>query len=65
MAKNNWKNYLKADPTDWLREERSSAARDFLKKAAEYFLQHHIFKRSHNLGKIAKEEWTTLDFPLM
>jgi len=33
--------------------------------AVEYLLKHHIYKRSHNLNKIAKPGWLRLGFPLM
>lgn len=32
---------------------------------AEYFLKHHIFKMSHDLGKVAKPGWLKFGFPLM
>jgi len=32
---------------------------------AEYFLLHHIYKRSHDLSKVARPGWLKLGFPLM
>ena len=33
--------------------------------AAEYFLRHHVHKRSHNLTKDVKPKWLKFGFPLM
>ncbi len=32
---------------------------------AEYFLKHHIFKKSHDLSVVSKPGWLRLGFPLM
>ncbi len=32
---------------------------------AEYFLLHHIYKRSHDLSKVARPGWLKFGFPLM
>jgi hypothetical protein len=48
-------------PTD----KRSSEIVNTIKKGAEYFLLHHIFKKSHNLSKVSKPGWLHLGFPLM
>ena len=32
---------------------------------AEYFLIHHLYKKSHNLNEIARPGWLKLSFPLM
>jgi hypothetical protein len=46
-------------------EKRSDGINDFIDKAAEYMLNHRIYKQSHNLDVIAKQEWTQFGFPLM
>lgn len=46
-------------------DKRSDRINDFINRAAEYMLNHHIYKRSHDLNMIAKEEWTQFGFPLM
>ncbi|MFX0043851.1 MAG: nitrogen fixation protein NifH, partial [Candidatus Hodarchaeota archaeon] len=46
-------------------DKRSDQINDFINRAAEYMLNHHIYKRSHDLNVIAKEEWTQFGFPLM
>lgn len=45
--------------------KRSVRIKDTINKAAEYMLTHHIYKQSHNLDIIAKQEWTRFGFPLM
>lgn len=45
--------------------KRSGDTKDMIKKGAEYFLLHHIYKRSHDLGRIAKPGWLKFGFPLM
>ncbi len=32
---------------------------------SEYFLLHHLYKKSHNLSEVAKPGWLKLGFPLM
>jgi hypothetical protein len=32
---------------------------------AQYFLKHHIYKRSHNLSRVSKPSWLHFGFPLM
>jgi len=44
---------------------RTEGVRNVIKKAVEYLLVHHIYKQSHNLNAIAKQEWTQFGFPLM
>lgn len=46
-------------------DKRSKGINEFIDKAAEYILNHRIYKRSHDLNVIAKEEWTQFGFPLM
>ncbi len=36
-----------------------------ISELAEYFLKHHIYKKSHNLNQIAKPGWLNFGFPLM
>lgn len=45
--------------------KRSVRIKDTINKAAEYTLIHHIYKQSHNLDIIAKQEWTQFGFSLM
>jgi hypothetical protein len=52
---------LAAIPT----EKRSSETSSVIRRGAEYLLQHHIYKRSHNLAKVSKPEWVKFGFPLM
>jgi hypothetical protein len=33
--------------------------------AADFLLRHHVFKRSHNLGRVAKPGWARFGFPRM
>jgi len=44
---------------------RSEEVRNLIKKAVEFLLIHQIYKQSHNLNEIAKQEWTQFGFPLM
>ena len=46
-------------------KRRSEGVIDVINKAVEYLLIHHIYKQSHNLNAIAKQEWTQFGFPLM
>jgi hypothetical protein len=34
-------------------------------QGAEYLLKHRLFKRSHDLNRVAKPKWTKFGFPLM
>ena len=45
--------------------KRSMEARFTIENAVEYLLQHHIYKRSHNLNRISKPGWLRFGFPLM
>ena len=45
--------------------ERSSEVERTIAAAAEYFLQHHIHLRSHDLAKAVKLKWLKFGFPLM
>lgn len=44
------------------REPKTEAT---IKAGAEYFLKHHIYKKSHDLGKVSKPGWLKFGFPLM
>jgi hypothetical protein len=46
-------------------KERAPEVRRTIDAAAEYFLKHHIFKRSHNLSKAVKPKWLKFRFPTM
>jgi hypothetical protein len=46
-------------------EKRDSKTEVTLKTGAEYFLRHHIYKRSHDLSKVSKPGWLHFGFPLM
>lgn len=45
-------------------KKRSQEVKDTIKKASEYFLKHRIYKRSHNLNRIAIPGWMNIGFPL-
>jgi hypothetical protein len=45
--------------------KRANSIRNFIEKAVDYILIHHIYKQSHNLDIVAKQEWTKFGFPLM
>jgi hypothetical protein len=46
-------------------EKRSPEVRQTIDAAAEYFLQHRIFKRSHDPSKVIKPKWEKFGFPTM
>lgn len=46
-------------------EKRSETVNKKLDELAEYFLKHHIYKKSHNLSEISRPGWLKLGFPLM
>ena len=46
-------------------KKRSPEVERTIEAAAEYFLRHHVHKRSHNLTKDVKPKWLKLGFPLM
>lgn len=46
-------------------EKRSTEVKRVIKQGAEYLLRHHLFKRSHNLDRVAQPKWTKLGFPWM
>jgi len=51
--------------TEIPQDKRSDGVKDTINKAAEYLLNHHIYKQSHNLDATAKQEWAQFGFPLM
>jgi hypothetical protein len=46
-------------------EKRNRKTQEAIKNGAEYFLKHHIYKKSHNLNKVSKPGWLHFGFPLM
>ena len=46
-------------------ESRSPEIRSKITELAEFFLVHHIYKKSHNLNEVAKPGWLKFGFPLM
>jgi hypothetical protein len=46
-------------------EKRDNKTEKTIKNGAEYFLNHHIYKRSHDLAKVSKPGWLHFGFPLM
>jgi hypothetical protein len=46
-------------------ERRSLEVRRVLSAGAEYFLRHHVHRRSHDLTRDAKPGWRRFGFPLM
>ncbi len=47
------------------REQRAGAVQQTIDKGIEYFLKHSIYKKSHDLSKVAKPGWLRFGFPLM
>jgi len=47
------------------KEQRTIAINETIEKLTEYFLIHHLYKKSHNLQETAKPGWLKLGFPLM
>jgi hypothetical protein len=46
-------------------ERRTPAMHATISAGAEYFLRHHVHRRSHDLSKTSKPGWRRLSFPLM
>ncbi len=46
-------------------EKKFENVKKTIQKAVEFILNHHIYKKSHNLKEIAKQEWLQFGFPLM
>lgn len=45
--------------------ERSEQTKRKIEEGAEYILKHHVHKRSHDLMRVSKPEWSQFGFPLM
>lgn len=46
-------------------DKRSPASQQKIAELSEYFLKHHLYKKSHSLSEIARPGWLKLGFPLM
>jgi hypothetical protein len=46
-------------------EKRTPDIKRVIEEGVEYFLIHHIHKRSHDLSKVSKPGWLRFGFPLM
>jgi hypothetical protein len=46
-------------------EKRSAETGRKIEEIVEYFLKHHLYKKSHNLTEISRPGWLKLGFPLM
>jgi hypothetical protein len=44
-------------------KRRSSEVARVIEQGSEYLLRHHLFKRSHDLSKVAKPKWLKFGFP--
>jgi len=47
------------------KDDRSDDVKRMIEKGAEYLLEHHIYKRSHDLARVSKPVWLQFGFPLM
>ena len=47
------------------KDERTIEINETIEKLTEYFLIHHLYKKSHDLQEVAKPGWLKLGFPLM
>jgi len=45
--------------------ERSPEVRHTIEAGTEYFLVHHVYKRSHHLSRVVKPKWAKFGFPTM
>jgi hypothetical protein len=45
--------------------QRNEEVKKTISRGVEYLLRHHIYKKSHDLSKVAKPGWLRLGFPLM
>ena len=45
--------------------QRNKEIKNTIEEGVEYLLQHHLYKKSHDLSKISKPGWLRLGFPLM
>jgi len=46
-------------------ERRTGEVRAKTDAAADFLLRHHVFRRSHDLGRVSKPGWKRFGFPLM
>ena len=46
-------------------KKRTEGIKRTIKIGAEFMLKHHIFKRSHDINEVAKQEWLQFGFPLI
>lgn len=46
-------------------DKRSPEVTATIENGVEYFLRHHVYKRSHNLNRVSKPEWRGFGFPRM
>lgn len=46
-------------------DRRSPAVRATISAGADFLLRHHVYRRSHNLARVAKPGWTQFGFPRM
>lgn len=46
-------------------DRRNHKTQITIQAGAEYFLKHHIYKKSHDLTKVSKPGWLRFGFPLM
>ena len=46
-------------------EKRTKNINNTIACCVEYLLKHHLYKRSHDLNRVAKPKWTKFGFPLM
>jgi hypothetical protein len=46
-------------------KKRSKNVKGTIGRAVDYLLNHHVYKRSHNLSRISKPGWLRFGFPLM
>ena len=46
-------------------DKRSSDTNNKIAQLTDYFLKHHLYKKSHNLNEISRPGWLKLGFPLM
>jgi hypothetical protein len=46
-------------------KKRTEIIKQTIKTGAEFMLKHHIFKRSHDIKEVAKQEWLQFGFPLI
>ncbi len=46
-------------------EERTPEVLALISRGKEFLLKHHLFKRSHDLSRVAKPKWIRFGFPTM